>query len=138
MVCHQTVGMNAASVAFDTLLKQEEKLVTVFVVKEDVGSAVATEHNVVERARILDSWFTRHGMILGQVCSDCSAPSLSLNHPSPSSHKLIPAKTQKPCSHLTKKSLFSLALTAHPLISYLLNHQKPPCASTYHSWHNQC
>ena len=78
MVYHQTVGMNAAPVAFDTLLKQEKKPATVFVVKEDVGTAVATEHNVVERAGIMDSLFTRHGMSLDQVCNFASLTRLLL------------------------------------------------------------
>ena len=48
------------SVAENALLDKAEEVLAIGVVKEYLGATVATQHDVVQRAGIMDSWLASH------------------------------------------------------------------------------
>ena len=63
MVAHQTKAMDTVPIVRDALLQEKIKTIAVIVVKKDILSAVATQHDVVYAAVFVKSGFTRHGVL---------------------------------------------------------------------------
>jgi hypothetical protein len=62
MVCQQGKSENPVAIALDSFLKEKIKSATVLVVEKDVLTSIPPKDDVVHRARIMDPWFTCHGI----------------------------------------------------------------------------
>ena len=60
MVGHETEGMDSMSIFLYTFLEQEIEAITVRGRKEDVLSPIASKHDVVGGARIMDARLASH------------------------------------------------------------------------------
>jgi len=72
MIGHQAEGMHPKTKALNAFLYQKKKTVTVFIFCENICATIATQHDMIECARIMNAGFTSHGLNVSQVCNIAS------------------------------------------------------------------
>ncbi len=69
MVRHQAKAVYTVAKALDSLLDEEIKAVSVFIVKENLLPGVAAEYDVVTCTRVMETGFAWHGYIIPLSCN---------------------------------------------------------------------
>jgi len=67
MICQQGKSENPVAVPLDTFLEEKKKPAAVLVVEEDVLASVSPKDDVVQRAGIMNAWFTCHEMRIASI-----------------------------------------------------------------------
>jgi len=78
MVAHEAEGVDTMPEPLDPLLQQEVEASPVSVIEEDGLPCVATQGNMIEGSRTVNSWLTGHGSMLNNKLQLCKPDPLTL------------------------------------------------------------
>jgi hypothetical protein len=74
MGSHQTESMDPVPITFDPFLEQEKKPGPVFLAEKNLLSTVPAQHDMVQRTRKMNPWFTCHRAIISQSSQKSKYP----------------------------------------------------------------
>ena len=73
MIAHEAEGVEAMSEPLNSLLQEEVEADPVSVIEEDGLPCVASQGDMIECSRVIDSWLSGHGPILNQLIATLQA-----------------------------------------------------------------